>query len=209
MNPLHDASDGRRFAPATDRNREPLREALHPVLGSARQVLEVASGTGQHAVFLARAYPGLRWQPTDADAGALRSIDAWRAAEGLDSVLPARLLDVEEEPWPERLDGPFDVLVCINMVHISPWSATEALLRNAGRVLGADGCVALYGPYTEAGVPTAPSNLAFDASLRARDARWGLRPLEAVLGAAARHGFARAEVTRMPSHNLTVLLQRG
>lgn len=195
------------FAPATARNREPLLAVLQQVLQDAHTVLEVASGTGEHAVYFARALPHLTWQPTDADPDALRSIEAWQRDEALPNVLPARGLDVLQEPWP--LPGPYDALVCINMVHISPWEATQALLRGAARVLAPGARLALYGPYLVEGRPTAPSNLAFDASLRARDPRWGVRALEAVLAEGARHGLTRERVVDMPSHNLTVVLQRA
>ena len=199
----------KQHAPATERNREPLLAVLQQVLPSARSVLEIASGTGQHAVFFARALPHLTWQPTDADATALESIEAWRREEGLRNVLPAQRLDVLQQPWPETLAGPYDALVCINMVHISPWEATQALMQGAARVLGPGGKLVLYGPYLVEGRPTAPSNLAFDASLRERDPRWGLRALEAALAEGAKHGLTRERVVDMPSNNLTVVLQRG
>ncbi|HET9449611.1 MAG TPA: DUF938 domain-containing protein [Aggregicoccus sp.] len=201
--------DPRQYAPATERNREPLLAVLQQELATARSVLEVASGTGQHAVFFARALPHLTWQPTDLDEAALASIEAWRRAEALPNVLPAQALDVLQEPWPPALSGPWDALVCINMVHISPWEATQALLRGAARVLAPGGRVLLYGPYFVAGRPTAPSNLVFDASLRSRDPRWGVRMLEDVLAEAEVHGLVRERVVDMPSNNLTVVLRRG
>ena len=199
--------DAKQYAPATERNREPLLAVLREELASARSVLEVASGTGQHAVFFARALPHLTWQPTDADPDALRSIEAWRREEALPNVLPAQRLDVLQQPWP--LPGPYDALVCINMVHISPWEATQALMQGAARVLAPGGKLVLYGPYLVEGRPTAPSNLAFDASLRERDPRWGVRALEAVLAEGAAHGLVREQVVDMPSNNLTVVLRRS
>ncbi|MBF5045380.1 DUF938 domain-containing protein [Aggregicoccus sp. 17bor-14] len=200
--------DDRQYAPATERNREPLLAVLRELLPLPARVLEVASGTGQHAVFFARALPHLTWQPTDADPEALPSIEAWRRAEGLLNVLPAAALDVRGLPWPEALAGPWDALVCINMVHISPWEATQALLAGAARALRPGGRLALYGPYLVEGRPTAPTNLAFDASLRARNPAWGVRALEAVLAEGARHGLVRERVVDMPSNNLTVVLER-
>ena len=197
--------DHRQYAPATERNREPLLAVLQQELSAAHRVLEGASGTGQHAVFFARALPHLTWQPTDTDPEALASIEAWRQAEALPNVLPAQALDVLQQPWP--LAGPYDTLVCINMVHISPWEATQALLRGAARVLAPGGRLLLYGPYLVEGRPTAPSNLVFDASLRARDTRWGVRALEAVCAEGAAHGLTRERVVDMPSNNLTVVLR--
>jgi len=201
--------DARQYAPAAERNREPILAVLQEVLPAQGRVLEVASGTGQHAVFFARALPGLTWQPTDADPEALASIEAWRRAEALPNVLAPVPLDVLREPWPAQLQGPWDALVCINMVHISPWEATQALLRGAARVLAPGGKLALYGPYLVEGRETAPSNLVFDASLRSRNPAWGVRALEAVLAEGAAHGLVRERVVDMPSNNLTVVLERA
>jgi SAM-dependent methyltransferase len=205
--------DARQYAPAAERNREPILAVLQEVLPAQGRVLEVASGTGQHAVFFARALPGLHWQPTDPDPEALRSIEAWRRAEALPNVLAPVPLDVLQEPWPAPLQGPpqgsWDALVCINMVHISPWEATQALLRGAARVLAPGGRLALYGPYLVEGRETAPSNLVFDASLRSRNPAWGVRALEAVLAEGTQHGLVRERVVDMPSNNLTVVLERA
>jgi SAM-dependent methyltransferase len=203
------ASDERQYAPATERNREPILAVLQEVLPARGRVLEVASGTGQHAVFFARALPGLTWQPTDVDPDALRSIEAWRRAEALPNVLAPVTLDVLREPWPPALQGPYDALLCINMVHISPWEATQALLRGAARVLAPGGKLALYGPYLVEGRETAPSNLVFDASLRSRNPAWGVRALEAVLAEGTEHGLVCERVVDMPSNNLTVVLERA
>jgi SAM-dependent methyltransferase len=201
---------GKGHAPAAERNRGPLLEVLREVLaaraGGRLEVLEVASGTGQHAVHFAAALPHLAWQPTDVEPAALASIDAWAREAGLANVRPALQLDAAAWPWPVARA---DAVVCINMVHISPWAATEGLLAGAGRVLPPGGRLVLYGPYLVEGRPTAPSNLAFDASLRARDPSWGVRSLEAVLAAAAPHGLVRERVVDMPSNNLTVVLARA
>ncbi|MGE6758222.1 DUF938 domain-containing protein [Corallococcus interemptor] len=195
----------KRHAPATERNREPLLAVLREVLPAEGTLLEVASGTGQHAAFFARAFPGLTWQPTDGDAAALESIDAWRVEEGLVTVLPARLLDAASDAWPVEHA---DAMLCVNMIHIAPWAACQGLMRGAARVLRPGGRLVLYGPYFVEGKETAPSNLAFDESLRARDASWGVRELGAVTAEAARHGLQRERVVEMPSNNLTVVFLR-
>ncbi|WNG21737.1 DUF938 domain-containing protein [Cystobacter fuscus] len=194
----------KRHAPSAERNREPLLPVLREVLPAQGTVLELASGTGQHAVFFARALPGLTWQPTDLDPTALASIEAWRQEEGPPNLRAPLALDVLAEPWPvERADA----LVAINLVHISPWEACQGLLRGAGRVLAPGGPLVLYGAYFIEGQPPAPSNLAFDASLRERDPSWGVRELGAVTAEARRHGLERERVIEMPSHNLTVVFR--
>ncbi len=195
----------KRHAPATERNREPLLAVLREVLPESGRVLEIASGTGQHAVFFSRAFPRLRWQPTDVEAAALESIAAWRAEEALPNLLAPCVLDAQAERWPVE---DTDAILCVNMIHIAPWEACQGLMRGAGRVLSPGGLLVLYGPYFVAGQPTAPSNLAFDESLRARDARWGVRELGAVTAEAARHGLTRERVVEMPSNNLTVVFRR-
>ncbi|NNC19854.1 DUF938 domain-containing protein [Corallococcus exiguus] len=195
----------KRHAPATERNREPLLAVLREVLPTEGTLLEVASGTGQHAAFFAKAFPGLTWQPTDGDPSSLESIDAWRVEEGLANVLPARLLDASSDAWPVEHA---DAVLCVNMIHISPWAACQGLMRGAARVLRPGGRLVLYGPYFVEGKEAAPSNLAFDESLRARDPSWGVRELGAVTAEAARHGLQRERVVEMPSNNLTVVFRR-
>ncbi|NRD44445.1 DUF938 domain-containing protein [Corallococcus exiguus] len=195
----------KRHAPATERNREPLLAVLREVLPTEGTLLEVASGTGQHAAFFAKAFPGLTWQPTDGDPSSLESIDAWRMEEGLANVLPARLLDASSDAWPVEHA---DAMLCVNMIHIAPWAACQGLMRGAARVLRPGGRLVLYGPYFVEGKETAPSNLAFDESLRARDASWGVRELGTVTAEAARHGLQRERVVEMPSNNLTVVFRR-
>jgi SAM-dependent methyltransferase len=198
------SDDPRRYAPATARNRDPILSVLRGVLPARGLVLEVASGTGEHCAHFAAALPGLDWQPTDPEAENRASIDAW--CRGLPNVRPAVALDAAAEAWPVPQA---DAVLCINMIHIAPWKATLGLLRGASRVLGEGGVLVLYGPYRRDGVPTAPSNEEFDASLRARDPRWGLRRLEEVAAEATRHGFGPPEVTEMPANNLTVLFRKG
>ncbi len=195
-----------RSAPAALRNREPILDVLRSRVPEAGLVLEIAAGTGEHAVFLSRALPGLSWLPTDPDPDALASIAAWRAAEGPPNLLePLALSAAEPDAWPvTRADS----IVCINMIHISPWSATEGLMTGAGRILPQGGVLYLYGPYREAGRPTAPSNDAFDVSLKSRNPAWGLRLLEDVVVLAAQHGLRLIDRVEMPANNLSVVFER-
>lgn len=198
---------GARTSPSTARNREPILRILEPRLSAGARVLEIASGAGEHAVFLARALPHVRWRPTDRDAEARASIAAWRAAADLPNLEAPLALDASDpDGWP---DDPADAIVCINMIHIAPWTAAEGLMIGAGRQLPAGGQLFLYGPFVETDVATAPSNLAFDESLRARDPAWGLRRLDEVTALAARHGLALAERIAMPANNLTLVLTRA
>jgi SAM-dependent methyltransferase len=199
--------DGARASPSTARNREPILEVLGPRLPPGARVLEVASGAGEHAVFIAGALPGILWQPSDPDPEALASVAAWRDVSGLANLAaPIRLNAADQSSWPE---GPFDAVVCINMIHISPLAAAEGLMAGAGRVLAPRGRLFLYGPYLEAGVSTAPSNLAFDASLKGRNPAWGLRDLADIKALAARSGLSFAERIAMPANNLTVVFEKA
>jgi SAM-dependent methyltransferase len=204
----------RLHAPATQRNRLPIAQALAawlpPEVQAGGRVLEVASGTGEHALYFAASFPGVTWQPSDPEPAHRASIAAYRAdhlaAGGLDNLAPPLDLDATATTWP--LDGPspplFDAVVCCNMIHIAPWAAAEGLIAGAARFLKPGGGLFLYGPFKRGGVHTAPSNEAFDASLRARDPAWGLRDLEAVAGLAAKAGFAAPEVAELPANNLAV-----
>jgi SAM-dependent methyltransferase len=196
---------GARTSPSTARNRDPILAVLQPRLPATGAVLEIAAGAGEHAVHFAAVLPGLEWRPSDPDPEALASIGAWRDRAALPNLLPPLRLDVsDQDAWPE---GPFDVVVNINMIHISPWTATEGLFRGAGRVLAPGGTLFLYGPYIEANTPTSPSNLAFDASLKSRDPAWGLRRLDDVTALAARHGLELAERIAMPANNLSLFFR--
>jgi SAM-dependent methyltransferase len=193
-------------SPAAARNREPIREVLARHLPERGLVLEIASGTGEHAVHMAAAFPSLRWQPTDADPAALSSIEAWRADAGLPNLLPALTLDVTAPSWP--VSAP-DAIVCINMVHISPWDASLALFAGAARELAPGAVLYLYGPYREGGV-TAPSNEAFDRSLRERDPRWGVRDVRDLRAAAEERGLSLEHTVAMPANNHSlVFVRRG
>lgn len=201
------APPGALMSPATARNREPILQVLQAWLPDGARVLEIASGAGEHAAFFARALPHLTWRPSDPDAGARDSIARWRAAAGLPNLLPPLALDATDPAsWPQdRLDA----IVCINMIHISPWAAAQGLMAGAGRLLRPGGRLFLYGPYLEAGVPTAPSNLAFDESLRSRNPAWGVRRLEEVVDLAAAHGLRLAARVEMPANNLSLVFEKN
>lgn len=196
----------KRFAPAVERNREPIAAVLTEELPAEGVVLEVASGTGEHAVHFARTYPHLTWQPSDPDPEALASIAAWRAEEGLANLREPLLLDAAAADWPVAAA---DAVLCINMIHISPLAATEGLLAGAAGLLAPGAPLIVYGPYLEAGVETAPSNLEFDAWLKRRDPAFGLRSIEWLDERAAAHGFARTRRVAMPANNLTLVYRRG
>jgi SAM-dependent methyltransferase len=180
-----------------------LRQYLPP----AGEVLEIASGSGEHAVWFAAALPGIRWRPSDPDPTARASIDAWRAAAGLANLQPPAALDAADAAsWP---GGTVDAVVCINMLHISPWTAAQGLMAGAGRGLPTGGRLILYGPFREADVVTAPGNLAFDADLKARNPAWGLRDLAAVIALAAEHRLERLARIAMPANNLSLVFQKA
>ena len=193
----------RRHAPATARNRDAILAVLHSVLPDGGLVLEVASGTGEHAAHFAAALPFLDFQPSDPDAGARASCDAWTRQAALPNLRAAIALDARDAIWPLAAA---DAVLCINMVHISPWAATKGLLRGAAAILSPEGVLFLYGPFRRGGHHTAPSNAAFDESLRARDPAWGVRDLEAV--AAAAQGFAGPMIEIMPADNLSLIFRK-
>jgi hypothetical protein len=192
-------------SPAAERNKQPLAEVLGTVLPSAGLVLEIASGTGQHAEHFARALPALIWQPSDADVEMLASLAAGVQRAALPNLKPPLRFDVHEAA---PVLGEVAAIVCINMIHIAPWSACEALLRHAGALLGVGAPLVLYGPFMRDGVHTAPSNAAFDASLRARNAAWGVRDVSDVDALARLHGFALQVTLAMPANNLSVVWRR-
>lgn len=192
-------------SPAAERNREPIAAILRDVLPPRGTVLEIASGTGQHAAFFAQQFPHLTWQPSDPDDSALASVRAWVEHAGAGNLLPPLRLDVTDTTWPVESA---DAVVNINMVHISPWRACEGLMEGAARLLGPGSVLFMYGPYRVEGRPTAPSNEAFDASLRARDPSWGLRYLHEVEAEASKHAFELESVHDMPANNLSVVFRR-
>lgn len=199
-------TDDRQYAPAAARNREPILAVLREVLPGSGTVLELASGSGEHAVFFARALPNLTWQPSDPSAAALRSITAWAGEAGIANLLPPIRLDAAAAEWPL---ASADAVVCINMMHISPWQAAEGLIRGGARLLAKGGPLVLYGPYRRAGRPLEPSNEAFDADLRRRNPEWGLRLLEDVVELGEGAGLVLERVVEMPANNLTVVLRRA
>jgi SAM-dependent methyltransferase len=192
-------------SPAAERNKQPILEVLEKVLPRGGTVLEIASGTGQHVVHFARALPALVWQPTDVEPELRAAAAARVAAAALANLLPPLRLDVLDASWPVAEAA---AVLCINMIHISPSAATPALMRGAARVLGERAPLILYGPFRRPGYPTAPSNEAFDASLRARNPDWGLRDLDEVAASARAHGFELADIVAMPANNLTVVFER-
>ncbi len=195
----------KRHAPATVRNRGPILDALAPRLPPTGLVLEVASGSGEHALFFAEALPGLEWQPTDFEPEALRSIEAWREEARLPNVRPPLLLDARTPSWPVQSA---DAVFSANMIHIAPWAATEGLFAGAGRVLSAGARLFTYGPYLVDGRPTTESNAHFDASLRDRDPAWGLRDVGDVARLAAAAGLELIERLDMPAHNFLLVFER-
>ncbi len=201
---MSEASDPRLYHPHVARNRQPILEVLRRVLPPKGLVLEVASGSGEHAAYFAKNLPSLIWQPTDADCVALASIAAHRAAAGEPNLFSPLYLDVTAERWPVEHA---DALICINMIHITPWAASEGLMAGTKRVLRQAGVLYLYGPYKIDGRHTAPSNQEFDNSLRARNAEWGVRDLGDMADLAKRHGFALAETVSMPANNLSVIFR--
>lgn len=197
-------SEARRHAPATLRNREPIAAVLATLLPASGRVLEIASGTGEHIAHFAGQFPALTWQPSDPDPAALASIASW--TQGIDNVATPVAIDATEPGWPIE---PVEAVLCANMVHIAPWEATLGLMTGAASVLADGAALILYGPYLRAEVATAPSNLAFDASLKSRDARWGLRSVEDVRAAAAARGLVLEQVEEMPANNLMLVFRKG
>lgn len=198
-------ADLRRSAPAALRNREPIAEVLAEWLPASGLVLEIASGTGEHAVFFAERFPDLQWQPSDVHPDALSSIEAWRKAAGQANVRAPLVIDAASPEW--RINRA-DAVLSINMVHISPWRSAIGLLDGAARLLAPGAPLILYGPWLKEDLPTVPSNLAFDADLRERNPEWGLRRVEDFAAAAEGRGFYLAETRAMPANNLMLLLRR-
>lgn len=209
------AMGARRSAPAAVRNREPIADVLSQWLPDSGLVLEIASGTGEHAVYFAERFPQLTWQPSDVHADALTSIVAWREATRLPNIREPIIIDASSPDWTiDRADAVlrensgFDVVVNLNMVHISPWSAAIGLLNGAARVLKRGGALILYGPWLKGDIETAPSNLIFDRQLRELDPEWGLRRVEDFEAEALALGFALEQVRQMPANNLMLLFRK-
>lgn len=196
----------KRHAPATLRNRDAIAAVLADWLPASGTMLEIASGSGEHVVHFAAAFPGLDWQPSDPDPAGLTSIAAYRAEANLPNIAPPRSLDASARDWP--IDRAHAIL-CINMVHISAWAATVGLFTQGAKLLQKGAPLILYGPYFREDHEAAPSNLAFDENLRARNAEWGVRWLDDVTELAETKGFALAEVQEMPANNLMLLYRRA
>lgn len=197
--------DARETAPSAERNKEPILSVLSRVLPPRGVVLEIGSGTGQHIAHFAEALPALTFQPSEMDVERHASIAAWTSAGNLSNVRAPLAIDVTQRPWPV---GNADAVVCINVIHISPWEATLALMAGAGQILPAGGALVTYGPYTRGGAHTSPSNVAFDASLRARNPLWGVRDIDALVEVANGEGLALEEVVPMPANNFTLVWRK-
>tara|TARA_A100000171_G_scaffold52855_2_gene73738 strand:- start:21616 stop:22251 length:636 start_codon:yes stop_codon:yes gene_type:complete len=210
------SNDLRQIAPSVARNRQPILDIIKPSLPPGAAVLEIAAGSGEHAVFLAPALAVKTWQPSDLNPSALKSIDAWRYYSSLtDTIRPPLQLDMtassaklqsvlKQAGAPEA----YDLITCINMIHISPWEACQGLMKHAAKLLKPAGLLFLYGPYFQAEQPAAASNLAFDESLKSRDPAWGLRKLEDVIALAHSHGLTFLDSHTMPANNLSVVFSR-
>jgi len=200
------SEDARRYYAAVPRNRDFILEVLSRILPQRARVLEIASGSGEHGVYMAKKLPHLTWMPTDASQELLESIDAWRVAEGLSNVCPPQQLDVLDELWPVQKA---DAIVNINMIHVAPWEACEALFRGASQALSSGGVLYMYGPYMRAGKHTAPSNAKFDQTIRSMNTQWGVRNLEDVQSVAKTYNIHPEEVVAMPANNLSVIYRRA
>jgi hypothetical protein len=197
-------TDHRQYAPATVRNRDFILDVLREVLPTTGVILEIASGSGEHVVHFARNLPSLVFQPSDPEPDALLSVAAWMKAAEATNVRAPIVLDASRSPWPiASADG----IICINMVHISPWDASVGLIRGAAAILPLGSPLYLYGPYKRKGFATAPSNEAFDRNLRDRNPIWGLRDLEAIAAIAQSAGFSIPDITEMPANNLSIVFR--
>ncbi len=201
-----DTGEAKRFAPATQRNRDAITHVLATLLPASGTVLEIASGTGEHLVHFAQEFPHLNWQPSDYDQAGLASIAAWSAEAALPNILAPVRIDAASPDWPITQA---DAILCINMVHISPWAATLGLMAGAGRLLGPGGLLYLYGPFSQEGIPLAEGNTDFDISLKDRNPEWGLRNVEDVAAVAAEVGLVLEAVHEMPANNLSLVFRRG
>jgi SAM-dependent methyltransferase len=207
-------ADGRLDAPAFHRNQQAIRDVLaHFLGGKSGDIVEVGSGTGQHIVEFARQFPDITWWPSDFNENHLQSIEAWRVHSGLPNIQPPRRIDVSDPAWRDAVrqeGGPSELLAvfCANVIHIAPWQVAEGLIAGAGRYLRPGGMALIYGPFKRDGRHTAPSNEAFDQSLRERDPAWGVRDVEAVAKLADRAGLSLIDIAEMPANNLTLVFGR-
>jgi Protein of unknown function (DUF938) len=199
---FEDSGEAKRSAPATERNRDAIIAVLRDVLPAKGIILEIASGTGEHIVAFAQAFPALMWQPSDPDPAAIASVAAWSAEAGAPNLLAPITLDASAPEWPI---AKVDAILCINMIHISPWAATQGLMAGAAARLAPGAPLYLYGPFIRDGIETAPGNIAFDASLRERNPNWGLRSVSEVSVEAARRGLTLCSLVEMPANNLSMV----
>ena len=202
---LDASADGRLSSPSASRNKQPIGEVFSRVLPPSGLVLEVGSGTGEHAVHFARLMPRLTWQPSEQDADCLRSISAWESADAQPNLRSPLYLDINAETWPIEAA---DAIVSINLIHIAPWSATHALMRGASRTLVPAGLLCLYGPFQMQGMHTSVSNRAFDEQLRVANSEWGVRDLDEVSAVANVEGLKCMEIVEMPANNLIVVFRK-
>ena len=193
---------------ASERNKDPILDALRPLLPEQGKALEIGSGTGQHAAYFAAALPGWQWQPSDMDDTLFGTIADHARQQAADNVQPAIALDVRSNPWPLPAKTRFDLIYCANMLHIAPWECCAGLMQGASRHLTEEGLLVTYGPYLEDAVPPAPSNLAFDADLRQRDPAWGIRHLNDVCAEAEAAGLQLVQRVTMPANNLLLAFGR-
>ena len=198
-------SDRRQHSPSSERNRDPILAVLKRVLPETGVLLEIAAGSGHHAAYFAPRFPGLTWQPTEPDPDGRASITAWVEHTNAANLRPPLDLDVTGDPWPVT---EADAVFSANMIHIAPWQCCQGLMAGAGRILGPAGVLVLYGPFMRSGEHTAPSNAQFDASLKSRDASWGIRDLDDVTACAKACELALQEIVDMPANNLTVIFKR-
>lgn len=202
-------NDARLHAPATERNRDVILDVLKAHLPTGGALLEVASGTGQHAAHFAPHFPGLDWQPTDIEPHHIDSINAWREHTGTDNLRPGRHLNVMQADWPVgHLTGPIMGLTAINLIHIAPFEVTEALVAGAADHVADGGVFFLYGPYKKGGAHTSESNEAFDQSLKSRNPAWGVRDMEVVTELATGAGFSDPHVIAMPANNFSLIFRK-
>ena len=201
--------DARQYAPATQRNREPIFKILSEVIPKKSNILEIASGTGEHAIFLAERLQSCRWIPSDLNSGALQSIISWKDACPVDNLESPLLIDVSQDNWQQQVaNREINAIVNINMIHIAPWQACTGLIAGASEVLPPGGILYLYGPYKRNGEHTAESNASFDRSLRDRNSLWGVRDLEEVVTTAQAQSLKLQQVVDMPANNLSVIFSR-
>lgn len=202
-------NDVRKFAPAFERNHTAIAEVLGRYLDRDGAVLEIASGTGQHCVEFARQFPQYSWQPSDPNPVSRASIDAWRKYADLPNIAPVQNIDVTRSNWWQLVPASIQTMIAINLLHISPVTAMDGLMKGAGAILKTGGLLYCYGPFMRNGGHTSPSNAAFDQSLRAQDPHWGLRDIAEVEKAAGINGLTLADIVEMPANNISLIFKKS